>query len=117
MKYGIIGSINSISKQQVYAILDRSKNTITQIISDGANGISYVEQYAKTHNIPYTIYKPDFSDGRYVKQCFIRNRRIVDNSDIILAFWNGENEGTKYTLEYANEQGKETIIIGCNQNE
>ena len=36
---------------------------------------------------------------------------IVCNCDFLLAFWNGESKGTKFTIEYANKIGKPFKII------
>ena len=36
-----------------------------------------------------------------------RNEYMVDNSDLVLAFWNGEESGgTYYTLSYAKKKNK-----------
>ena len=40
-----------------------------------------------------------------------RNRYMADNSDIVLAVWNGSTGGTANTVKYAEKHGKETIII------
>jgi len=52
----------------------------------------------------------------YQRGCFhIRNRYMVDNCDLLIAIYNGEGKGgTAYTVKYAQEQGKEIIIIDPN---
>lgn len=53
----------------------------------------------------------------YHKGCMMkRNRYMVDNSDIVLAIWNGnENGGTWNTLKYAISRKKMTrYIMLCN---
>lgn len=40
-----------------------------------------------------------------------RDKYMVDNSDIVLAVWNGTPGGTAFTVSYARETGKEIIII------
>ena len=49
----------------------------------------------------------------YTPDCFfVRNRFMVDESDLVVAFWNEKNEGgTAYTVNYARKQGKETNVI------
>ena len=40
-----------------------------------------------------------------------RNEYIVDKSDLVLAYWNGEESGgTFYTMSYAKRQGKALIV-------
>ena len=40
-----------------------------------------------------------------------RDRYMVDNSDMVLAVWNGTPGGTAFTVNYARENSKEIIII------
>ena len=41
-----------------------------------------------------------------------RNRYMVDNSDLVLAVWNGEKRGgTWYTIDYALKKGKPVRYI------
>lgn len=49
----------------------------------------------------------------YQRGCYhIRNRFMVDNSDLIIAIYDGGNTGgTAYTVNYARELGKEIVII------
>lgn len=49
----------------------------------------------------------------YQRGCYhIRNRYMVDNSDLVIAVYDGgATGGTAYTVNYAREQGKEIIII------
>jgi len=50
---------------------------------------------------------------KYYRGCLlVRNRFMVDNSDHLIAVYNGSNKGgTAYTLKYADKHGKDTIII------
>lgn len=46
-----------------------------------------------------------------------RNMYMVDNSDKVLAFWNGEEKGgTWNTIQYARKIGKDIEIINLNKN-
>ncbi|MDO4549571.1 MAG: putative molybdenum carrier protein [Clostridia bacterium] len=52
----------------------------------------------------------------YHKSCYhLRNRYMVDNSDALMAVWDGKpTGGTAYTVNYAHSQGKQVIIINPN---
>ena len=52
----------------------------------------------------------------YQRGCFhIRNRYLVDNCDLLIAIYNGEDKGgTAYTVNYAKQQGKEIVILNPN---
>lgn len=83
----------------------------TLIVSGGARGVDTIaEQYAKAHHIPTLIIKPDY--GRYGRSAPIRrNDIIVDNADLVLAFWDGESRGTKYTVDYAKKTDKPVKVF------
>ena len=40
-----------------------------------------------------------------------RNKLIVEECDCVLAFWDGQSHGTKFTLDYAKEKNKPIKII------
>ena len=76
------------------------------IVSGGAKGVDTIaEQYAKAHGIEIMIIRPDYE--KYGRSAPIRrNDLIVDNADMVLAFWDGNSHGTKYTIDYAKRTGK-----------
>jgi len=41
----------------------------------------------------------------------LRNQYMVDNSDIVLAIWNGSSGGTANCIKYAQKMGKKVIIF------
>lgn len=81
------------------------------IVSGGAKGIdSLAAEYATAHGLALVEIRPDYAkNGRGAT--FIRNREIVENADMVVAFWNGTSKGTKYTIDYANKKGVTTLII------
>lgn len=50
---------------------------------------------------------------KYRDGCFFeRDRRIVDDSDVLLVVWDGRKiGGTWYTYKYALEQGKDVLVF------
>lgn len=112
MKIAIVGSRepgnNNFAKELEKRINIQSGDTI---ISGGAKGIdSLAAEYATAHGLALVEIRPDYAkNGRGAT--FIRNREIVDNADMVVAFWNGTSKGTKYTIDYANKKGVTTLII------
>lgn len=53
-----------------------------------------------------------FTDLEYSKKCFIiRDRAMVDDSDVVLVVWDGiAAGGTYFTMEYAKKKGKQVIV-------
>jgi len=104
MKVAIIGSR---SLQPVISI----KNIPELIISGGAKGVdSIAKQYALDNNIPYLEFLPDYSKYPVKSAPIIRNKQIVDNCDILIAYWDGKSTGTKMTIDYARKKNKIVYI-------
>lgn len=112
MKIAIIGSRECEKIDfagNLEAVLNVSENDT--IISGGAKGIdTLAANYAKENNLNLIEFLPDYKkNGRAAT--FIRNREIVDNSNVVVAFWNGKSKGTKYTLDYARKKNKRIIVV------
>lgn len=84
---------------------------ISMIVSGGARGAdSLAEKYANENKINTDICLPDYNKyGR--KAPFIRNKQIVNGSDVIIAFWDGKSKGTKHSIDYAKSKGKKVIVF------
>lgn len=109
MKIAVIGSRTFNNYELVEKVLDSFPN-IDLIVSGGAKGADYLgEKYAYFHNIKKLIFKPEWD--KYGKKAgIIRNKDIIDNADIIIAFWDGKSTGTKHSIEYAKKKNKKLII-------
>jgi hypothetical protein len=81
-----------------------------EIVSGGASGAdTLAEKYANQHKIPTKIFKPDWT--KYGKKAgFIRNQDIVENSDFLIAFWDGSSKGTKNSIDLAIKTKKPILI-------
>lgn len=64
------------------------------------------------------IYRSDDAQTlqtHYTSDCMMkRNKYMVDNSDVVIAVWNGKKSGTGNTVDYALKNGKKVIIIDPN---
>lgn len=110
MKIAIIGSRTFNDYQFLKETLSEYKD-IDIIVSGGATGAdSLSERYAKENNIQTLIFKPNWD--KYGKRAgYLRNIEIVDNSDLVIAFWDGKSQGTKHSLQYAKKQGVPVKIL------
>ena len=105
MKIGIIGSRKL--KLNPLEIMERLKGfEVSEIISGGAKGIdTTARMVAKILNVPCREFKPEyFKYGRIAP--FIRNEKIIETSDVIFAFWNGNSTGTENALNIARRKNK-----------
>lgn len=107
MKLLIIGSRSIVD----FDLEGHVPEDVELIISGGARGMDTVaEIYADRHGIPKHIIRPQYE--RYGRGAPLRrNEEMVDLCDAVLAVWDGESRGTKYTLNYARCKGKKIIEI------
>jgi hypothetical protein len=83
---------------------------IGAVVSGGAQGADQqAHVIGEYYDVPTADFLPDWK-GHGKRAGFIRNRKIVENSDIIFAFWDGKSRGTRHTLKLAKEMGKEFHI-------
>jgi hypothetical protein len=108
MKVGVVGTRDFENYETLKNTLDTLE--ITCIISGGAKGAdTLAELYAKNNGIDTIIHRPDWSVGK--KGAAIRNAKIVEDSDIIVAFWDGVSRGTKMTMEMAKKANMRVVCI------
>lgn len=119
MKLLIAGSRSIINYNIIEKYVNKCRQSlipehiITHIISGHAIGVDQLgEMYAKEHNIPIVIFKPDW--GKFGKPAgFIRNKEMVNYCDIGIIFWDGKSSGTKHTLNLLRDRGKLFNLVIC----
>lgn len=83
------------------------------IISGGARGVdTFAVLYATELKLNFEVYNASWDI--YGKTAgIIRNTEIINNSDKVVAFWNGKSKGTKDTIDKAIKADniKEILII------
>lgn len=101
MRVAVIGSrtINSIDLEKFLP-----SNT-TEIISGGAKGVDTVaKQYAIKNKIKLTEFLPQYD--KYGKKAPLkRNITIIENADLVLAFWDGVSRGTLHACRKSRDKG------------
>jgi hypothetical protein len=109
MKIAVIGSRSFNDRVLLHSVLD--EYTPTEIISGGAIGAdSLAAAYAAEKGIPLKEFFPEY--GKYGRAAPIkRNNQIVDACDMVVAFWDGESHGTKYTMDHVKKKGKEVRCV------
>lgn len=110
MKYAVIGGRDFVD----YELLEKTLNdicTISFIISGGAKGTDQLAEHYSTENgINTMIFRPDWKKyGRGAG--VVRNKKIIENSDICVAFWDGKSKGTQSSINIAKKLNIPTLII------
>ena len=81
------------------------------IVSGGAKGAdALAAQFATEMGLPLLVFKPDYQKyGRGAT--LVRNTQIIENADVVFAFWDGQSKGTKDSITKAKKLQKELHII------
>lgn len=115
MKVAVIGSRSFNDYNELRRILN-GLGYITEIISGGADGADKLaEQYADEKGIPTKIFLPDWNKHGKIAG-FLRNTDIIENADIVVAFWDNQSKGTKDSIDKANKLNKKVIVIPFQNN-
>lgn len=111
MKVAIVGSRTYNNYDQAFSVLEHMIEPDDVIISGGAHGADAIaKDYALEKGYAYVEYKADWD--KYGKSAgMIRNGKIVEECDYVIAFWDGKSSGTKDTIQKARNNNKEAIII------
>lgn len=79
-----------------------------KIVTGGARGIdACAEEFAKVSNIPYEALKPTHK-ARW--GAIANNKRLADESDILLAITDGKSKGTANMIEIYQKKGKPHFV-------
>ena len=93
-----------LSYISIYGVLDN-------IVSGGAKGAdTLAAQFATEIGIPLLVFKPDYQKYRR-GATLVRNTQIIENADVVFAFWDGQSKGTKDSITKAKKLQKELHII------
>ena len=107
MKIAVIGSRNLVVKN----ICRYIPRACTEIVSGGAKGVdTCAADFAVENNVKLTEFLPEYNIyGRGAP--IVRNKKIVEYADEIIAFWDGESRGTLSVINYCIKIGKPCRVV------
>ena len=100
MRVAVVGSRGlTVERLEDYLPMDT-----TEIVSGGARGVDACARvYALRHGLKLTEYLPEYN--RYGRGAPLkRNITIIENADLVLAFWDGVSRGTKYVIDHCKQR-------------
>lgn len=120
MKVIIAGSRNIDDEKGVFRLLDNyyedaieKKITITEVVSGGASGVDKIgENWALSKGIPVKKFLPDWSVGK--KAGPIRNAKMAEYGDVLVAIWDSNSRGTKNMIDCMKRLGKPVYTFHWN---
>lgn len=105
LKVAVVGSRSFQNSSFLSSVLDQLREQVGDftLVSGGARGAdTLAATWALQRDLLITEHLPDWSKhGR--RAGIIRNRDVVDDADLLLAFWDGDSPGTAHVIEYARE--------------
>ena len=111
MRVGIVGSRH-------YSDLDRVERYVaalpggSRVVTGSASGVdATATRAARKKEIPVQTVPASFDEGTDPAQAEARNRKLIDNCDVLVAFWDGASQGTRMTVERALDAGKEVHVF------
>lgn len=107
MKVAVIGS-RGLS---VPNIEDYLPEDTTEIVSGGAKGVdASAREYALSRSIKLTEFLPEYTKYRR-NAPYKRNAAIVEYSDLVIAFWDGQSKGTRFVIDECRRTEKPVKIV------
>lgn len=83
---------------------------ITEIVSGTARGVdTHGEAIAKKYGIRVAKFPADWD--RFGKRAgYLRNEKMAEYADALLACWDGKSRGTKHMIDLAREHGLKVFV-------
>lgn len=106
----IAGSRGISDYKQIEAAVKASGFEITSVLSGGARGADILgEMWAARHDIPCITIKArweTYGAGAGV----VRNRRMAERGEALIAVWDGKSPGTRSMIDLALELGLKIYV-------
>jgi hypothetical protein len=105
MRTIIAGSRGCTDYYTLLIALGKCGWTPTVVISGTARGADQLgEQWAKEHNVPLELFPADWE--KHGKAAgYLRNVKMAEHAEALLAIWDGTSKGTRHMIDIANKQG------------
>jgi hypothetical protein len=111
VKVAIVGSRH-------YPELDRVRRFVTSlpagttVITGGASGVDAAAgDAARERSLGLIKLPPRFEESTDPQASARRNQQLIDAAEVLVAFWDGESQGTRRTVERALASGREVHVF------
>ena len=120
MRVAIVGSRKRTDAATVQAVRDvvALLPAGSVVISGGAAGVdSIAASEAEARGIDVVVHRPDYVGAttrfQATQACYDRNRRIVMDADLVVAFVASDRKGgTENAIKQAKRAGRRVILVG-----
>ena len=120
MKLGVVGSRSITGYDVVRSAINRSPwyekradrvvasmgEPRVTIVTGGAKGVdTSAEEFASKNDLGLEVIEPDYSDWSGEHPAKRRNTQIVEESDAVVAVWDGNSNGTRDSIDKSLDRG------------
>jgi hypothetical protein len=119
MRVAIVGSRRFAEPQRVSDYV-RALPPRASIITGSSSGVdAEVTRAARAKGIPVQVMPASFEElSDAGRSAAVRNQRLIDACDVLVAFWDGTSKGTRSTVERALDSGKEVhVFVGATRSD
>jgi NAD(P)-dependent dehydrogenase (short-subunit alcohol dehydrogenase family) len=110
-RVAIVGSRHYPDLERVAAYV-RGLSPTASLVTGSASGVdAAATRVARERGLPVLVLGASFEELRDASAAASRNQRLVDQCDVLVAFWDGSSEGTRRTVDRALDSGKEVHVF------
>ncbi len=108
--------VNKYLSEFIQFLKKQFENEINIIIISGkAKGPdTFGENFAKNNNLQIEEFPADW-DKHGKRAGYIRNKEMIDISNIVIAFYDGTSKGTAHSIKLAKDKGILTLVAGTKE--
>ena len=111
-KLAVVGSRSFADYVLLKAVLDGFDEPL-HIISGGARGADKLsERWARETGNELTVFVADW-EGLGKSAGFVRNRKMAEECDECIAFWDESSRGTAHMMALVSDLNKPLLVIPC----
>ncbi len=110
-KFAIVGSRHFPELAQVAGYV-ASLPAGSIVVTGSASGVdAEATRVARERGLSVIRVAASFEEARDAKVAADRNQKLIDQADVLVAFWDGASTGTRGTVERALDSGKEVHVF------
>lgn len=120
MRVAVVGSPKYKDETKLFpiisAFLDEHSHSNVVIVTGNMEGAERnASKFARARGLDCIIFRPVKPASQtmqaMMKSIYTRNKHIVDNSDKVLVFWDGESPETEHLINYAKAREVAIMVL------
>jgi predicted Rossmann fold nucleotide-binding protein DprA/Smf involved in DNA uptake len=113
VRFGIVGSRHFGDLASVERYVEKLPRD-ARIVTGSASGVdAAATRAARRQGLHVQVLGASFEEARDQSVAVARNQRLIDQCDVLVAFWDGSSKGTRATVDRALDSGREVhVFIG-----